>query len=417
MVVGVFILLIVGWACWQFARTVFGSRATLVLMSMKVAAGMVAMLYYLEVRHEGDLFYYDEKATEYLEDIRSGYSVWDFLAQEADPAAKATPQNRTFFFVKIIVVLYMMLGSSIWFSSVFLTFISFLSVVYLVKRVHLIGVDIRWPAIVIFFLWPSIAIWGSGLSKETLMLAGVSVFLGAAIPFVRGTRSNWFGHTVLLVLASFVLAKLRIFVLLSLLPFLFGAVLVKILQKHLQRLAWRWALGIAGVILIVSFVVAFSYSDTSFNPGYVVKAFADNHAAIVAQSMPEHVVLGLKTLWEWPQILLQAMLAAIAGMLGPFPWEVDSFSEILILLEPLLLLTLFFTNTPTKARFPIFVWLPLLCYVVFIAGMITLSTPNYGSLSRYRLAFYPMLVFLACYKHPWLSKISKLELFKRDIGV
>jgi hypothetical protein len=417
MLSGVFILLLFGIVCFQLARTVFGTKATLVLMSMKVAAGMIAMVYYLEVRHEGDLFYYSEKATEYLEDIQSGYSVWDFLAQEADPAAKATPQNRTFFFVKIIVVLYMMLGSSILFSSVFLTFISFLSVVYLVKRVHLIGVDIRWPAILIFFLWPSIAIWGSGLSKETLMLAGVSVFLGAAIPFVRGTRSNWFGHTVLLVLASFVLAKLRIFVLLSLLPFLFGAVLFKILQKHLQRLAWRWAAGIAGVILIASFVVAFSYTDTSFNPGYIVKAFTDNHAAIVAQSIPEHVVLGLETLWGWPQIVLQFMMAAVAGMLGPFPWEVDSFSEILILLEPALLLTLYFTNTPIKARFPIFVWLPLLGYVVFTAAMITLSTPNYGSLSRYRLAFYPLLVFLVSFKHPWLSKISKLKVVKSDIGV
>ena len=417
MLVGVFILLIVGWACWQFSMPVFGTRATFMLMLMKVAVGMIAMVYYLEIRHEGDLFYYDETAIEYLEDIRSGYPVWDFLAQEADPAARATPQNRTFFFVKVITVLYMMLGSSIWFIGILFSFISFLSVTYLIKRMESIGIDIRWSAILIFFLWPSIAIWGSGLSKETLMLAGVSVLLGAAIPIVSGSRSNWFLHIALLILASLVLTKLRIFVLLSLLPFLFGAVLFKVLQKYMQRLAWRWAAGIAGVILIVCFVVAFSYTDTSFNPGYIVKAFTDNHAAIVAQSTPEHVVSGLETLWEWPQIVLQLVLAAMAGMLGPFPWEVNSTSEILILLEPMLLLTLFFTNTPTKARFPMLVWLPLLCYVVFTAAMITLSTPNYGSLSRYRLAFYPMLVFLVSFKHPWLSKISKLKIFRSDIGV
>ncbi|WP_416864501.1 MAG: hypothetical protein ACMVP2_18085 [Imperialibacter sp.] len=417
MIVGSFLLVIIGWACLQFARPVFGTRATLILMSVKVAAGTIAMVYYLQIRHEGDLFYYDEKASEYLTDIQSGYPIWDFLAQEADPAAKATPQNRTFFFVKIIVVLYMVLGSSIWLSSVFLTFISFSSVVYLVKRVHLIGVDIRWPVILIFFLWPSIAIWGSGLSKETLMLAGISILFGAVVPFFSGNRSNWLLHVALLVVAMVVLAKLRIFVLLSLLPFLFGTMLFKILQRYMQKPALRWALGIAGVISIVSLVVAFSYADTSFNPGYVVKAFTDNHAAIVAQSMPEHVVLGLGTLWEWPQIVLQAMWGAVAGMFGPFLWEVNATSEILLLLEPVLLLALFFTNSGLRKRLPVFIWMPLLAYILFTSSMITLSTPNYGSLSRYRLAFYPMLIFLASFQHPWLSKISKLKLLEGNSGV
>jgi hypothetical protein len=179
----------------------------------------------------------------------------------------------------------------------------------------------------------------------------------------------------------------------------------------------RWTLGIAGVVLIVSLVVTFSYSDTSFNPGYVVKAFTDNHTAIVAQSMPEHVVLGLGTLWEWPQIMLQAMLGAVAGMFGPFLWEVNSTSEILLLLEPVLLLTLFFTNSGLPKRLSVFVWLPLLAYILFTSSMITLSTPNYGSLSRYRLAFYPMLIFLASFQHPWLSKISKLKLLEGNTGV
>ena len=120
-----------------------------------------------------------------------------------------------------------------------------MSVVYLVKRVYLTGVDIRYPVILIFFLWPSIAIWGSGLSKETLMLAGISILFGAIAPFFSGNRSNWLLHTALLVLAMVVLAKLRIFVLLSLLPFLFGTMLFKILQRYMQKPALRWALLLA----------------------------------------------------------------------------------------------------------------------------------------------------------------------------
>jgi hypothetical protein len=46
-------------------------------------------------------------------------------------------------------------------------------------------------------------------------------------------------------------------------------------------------------------------------------------------------------------------------------------------------------------------WLTLFFYCLVIAALIGLSTPNVGSLSRYKTAFQPILVFLLLTGLPW----------------
>jgi hypothetical protein len=45
--------------------------------------------------------------------------------------------------------------------------------------------------------------------------------------------------------------------------------------------------------------------------------------------------------------------------------------------------------------------LVLLCYCLVIAALIGLSTPNVGTLSRYKTAFQPILVFLLLTGFRW----------------
>ncbi len=417
MLIGAFILLLTGWGCYQYAKPVFGAWAGGWLLLVKVMAGFVAMVYYLLIVREGDLWFYNSQAIAYVNFIDAGFPLLDFLQQKADPSAHATPQGRTFFFLKVLTIIYWLIGNNIWLAGMLFSCVSFLSVVYLVKRLSLVGIEIPLEAIVIFFIWPSIAIWGSGLSKETLMLASMNVMAGAAFPLMNGKVNNWLWHGFLLFLATVFLAKLRMYVLLSLMPFLLGAFVIKLARQYL---AHRWSqivIALVGVISVVGIVMAFSYSDTSLNPRYVFKAFADNHAAIVASSSPQHVVMGLETLWAWPQVIFQFLLAVLAGMLGPFPWEVNSFWEALLMLEALVLACLFVSNTSLKQRLPGFVWMPMIAYALFSAGMITLATPNYGSLSRYRLSFYIVFIFLACFQHPLLTKITWMNPTKESSDV
>jgi hypothetical protein len=44
---------------------------------------------------------------------------------------------------------------------------------------------------------------------------------------------------------------------------------------------------------------------------------------------------------------------------------------------------------------------------MLLAIFLALSTPNFGTLSRYKIGFFPFLVFLTLYKNPLLGKIMQ----------
>jgi hypothetical protein len=46
-------------------------------------------------------------------------------------------------------------------------------------------------------------------------------------------------------------------------------------------------------------------------------------------------------------------------------------------------------------------WLPCLVYVMILAGLLTLSTPNFGTLVRYKVSYFPVFGFLVLYRNRW----------------
>jgi hypothetical protein len=51
-------------------------------------------------------------------------------------------------------------------------------------------------------------------------------------------------------------------------------------------------------------------------------------------------------------------------------------------------------------------WFPGLVYVLILAGLLTLSTPNFGTLVRYKVSFIPVFMFLILYKNTWWNKLT-----------
>ena len=408
MLLGAAIVLTAALACTRYATGVFPLKWAALLLVVKIISGAVAAVYYLYIVKGGDILYYEGEAIRAIAAIKSGYPLHEFLLADADPSAQFTPQSRSFFFIKILSLIYLLAGPYFWLGNLLFSLTGFAAIVYFTKRLSILVPDVKITAIVILFFWPGIAVWGSGTGKESLMLSSLLVFAGALIPVLKGETVRMFLHVSLAALSFFVLLNLRPFVLMGLLPcLLLGWVIFRL--RVSRSLAGAWSAGTGAILLVLLLVFLFLGLDNSFRPAYFFTAFENNHAAVVAHSRPGHVVSGLEELWQWPEIGWQAAIAATAGILGPFVWEISSLWELLLLAEPLLLLSLVFTLKNRK-KWPPEIWIPLIIYVVGMSCMITLSTPNYGSISRYRIAYYPALLFLVAYNHPWLIKISRLTL-------
>jgi len=108
--------------------------------------------------------------------------------------------------------------------------------------------------------------------------------------------------------------------------------------------------------------------------------------------------------------------ALFSGLFRPFITEMSTALQSFIALENLILLT-FTASALTRVKklvnsqhrvllFAIVMYSILLC--IFLA----LSTPNFGTLSRYRVGFLPYFVFLLTIENPLVNKMMTSKIFR-----
>lgn len=410
---GILLVTLIAWGCASYAARVFSRRAAGLLLLVKVLVGFAAPAYYFLYEEGGDLVYYHESATHHLAEARSAGLFFDFLSEKADPAGETTPQGRTFFFVKLLTVLYWFTGGSFVLASLVFSLAGFAALIYFIRAPGPDHPEYAFPLTCIFLFWPNIAIWGSGLGKESLMLSSMLVLSAAVLRLCFAWRRSSLVDVLLLLASLFFLIKVRFFVAMLFLPCLAGYLFFYSILNRMSGL-WQKILIVSAAVVLPLSIYLLSLADANFRPGYFLQALADNHASVVAASRPAHIIGGLEELREWPGLLWQLVPATLAGLLGPFVWEINSGWEMLLFLEIAALVALAVCNRcrcPGKLPPQLLVFASI--YLLAVASAITLSTPNYGTLSRYRLAWYPVFVFLLVCGHPWLTKISRLINFKK----
>jgi hypothetical protein len=100
---------------------------------------------------------------------------------------------------------------------------------------------------------------------------------------------------------------------------------------------------------------------------------------------------------SWLGFLINLPLAAAFGLFRPLIFEASNFFQALVGLENFAVLLLFIlgiwkSGMKIKWKDPIF--LVAVFYIVFLNVMLAFSTPNFGTLSRYKVGYWPFFVLL-----------------------
>jgi hypothetical protein len=110
-------------------------------------------------------------------------------------------------------------------------------------------------------------------------------------------------------------------------------------------------------------------------------------------------------------VLYQAPKALISGLFRPFLWEAWNVFQVLVAVENLILAALFLTSIPRwKEIFTggnSLLVLSVLVYVVLLCVFLALSTPNFGTLVRYRVGFLPFFVLLMSINNPFALGLER----------
>jgi hypothetical protein len=309
--------------------------------------------------------------------------------------------SNSYFFVRLLSLLNFLTGGDYCLNSLWLSATAFIGSWLMARELWRVVPSVFWGAWLGALAWPSGLFWMSGVSKDAVLLAAFGTFTAAALRLlypIVGIRRHDGRWLLALLVSSFLLWKIKFFIAAAVFV-AFGALALTVyfgprLRRRWPRLRTWQLLMLAACALAPLARVA----HEGFGAEYLLIHIPRNQAALRGHdaTQPE-LRLALK-----PSIL-SFVANAPAAALGVFtrPWlgEGKGLRWRASGLENAVLLLLFGWAVVGWWRRGHPINLPplagaLLLIVLLVAVMFGLTTPNLGTLFRYRSVLLPFSLFL-----------------------
>ncbi|HKZ36044.1 MAG TPA: hypothetical protein VJ184_00235, partial [Chryseolinea sp.] len=220
---------------------------------------------------------------------------------------------------------------------------------------------------------------------------------------------------LLSIFSIWVLWNLKYYFLAVLLPIVLTAVVVRFIAAYLkiERTFLKIILWCAVFFIPVCLM---SMLHPNFYPNALMEVIVSNYNIFQTISAPEDLIR-YNALEPTPLSLLKNVpLALFSGLFRPFITEAHNPLQLISAIENLILLFLLGGALSgikkiitTRYRMLLF---SIAMYSIALCIFLALSTPNFGTLSRYRVGFLPFLVFLLTIENPLVIKLMRSKIFR-----
>ena len=327
--------------------------------------------------------------------------------------------SNTFFFIKTLAVLNLASGGLDWLNGLYLSLFTFVSCWILARTLAR-----RWPqapagaAALAFLLWPSVLVSTSGVLKDTLVLGSGAWLLALVVGYLykeeapavpaqrpasapaasRPAWLRWLGGGAAVLLLAVLHFKMRYFFAVSLLAGLGGLAAIRGAQR--LGLARR---RLAQVGLLLGLLVAGAWLAPQISHVFRANKFTSQLLKIYAHSVGTSRD---KPHFEYPDLrpttesaLRHAPLAVWNTLSRPWLGESRALPYVAAGLDNLALLSLLGLAGWALWRgrgghLPFALVLVLGLHCLLLAFLIGISTPNLGTMHRYRATMLPYLLLL-----------------------
>ncbi len=250
--------------------------------------------------------------------------------------------------------------------------------------------------------FPSLAFWSSGLLKDSICIAAIG-WLTFALYDLLVKRKSLVKNTVIVFVAAYFLAVLKVYILLAYLPFF----VLFIILKNIQSIKFKFFRYLFAPFFILAVVYSFSSILSSYNDELGAYAVEDLTSSIShlneviedrsgREDAASNFSLGEKFDGTFNGLIKIAPVAVATTFFRPFIWEAHKISQLMAALESLILM--FFTGYVLLRGgiFNFFKYIisdPLIMYCFLFAVVFGLfigaSTLNFGTLVRYKIPCLP----------------------------
>lgn len=296
--------------------------------------------------------------------------------------------SRTAIFLKFLIPLILFGFKNYWFTAVLSTLISFTIILKGVEKYKKAILPNATGVFLVICLIPSTLIWTSGIFKENLAFIALLLILFPIIEILDSKRQVSNISILIGILAFYLFFELRYFLSPTFLLIALSIIYTQ-LKNERSRKIFQWASLIIGffLILLLTFHPVINIIDL---PEYI---FMSHHMIL------ENFSFGIDLHYQiedesWIGVLKNIPMAFVNIFIRPFPWEWDKIEYAVFALENYFLFTLILTLIwYSDWKINKTQWFQC-AVIVFALLIIAISTPNFGSLFRYKSIILPFLVLV-----------------------
>jgi hypothetical protein len=369
---------------------------------VKSLAGMCVGLVYVFHYKVGDTLVFFNDGVQLAELARHDLSSYLNFVVTSEFASNTSidlvfTDHRALFMVKIVSFLSLVSVDNYWLISFYITLPSFFAAWYLAKQIHQSFSEATGPAVVAFLFFPSIIFWTSGVIKETIAMASLYFISGIFIRVWCRQKISVL-HILITLIAVYLAWNLKYYFAGIFFAVVFATLIYRLLSLRFNN-ALRGARSyFSWIAIFIVLIAAVTFLHPNFKAQRVLKVMVQNYEEFHRFSRPENLIYFYDLGPTVPRIILNSPKALFAGLFRPLFFDANNFLGFLISIENIFLLTLALIALRSFRKLfssPVSVLLcAIVVYVILLAIFITLSTPNLGTLARYRVGYLPFFVFL-----------------------
>ena len=319
-----------------------------------------------------------------------------------------TDDVRSSFFIKLISPIAMISFENGWILSAYLSLFSLIASWDLYKTLSDNFPKIKWPYLISFIFWPSVAFWSSGIVKETVALALMFFIISSLIKIKY--NSITFSRIIVTILFSYFLLKFKYYYFTSLfIPSCF------FILSHFLKYKNNKTTIFYSTCLLLLIILSLNIIHPVFNfnifPEIVFNGYQNSISISDSNSI---FYYDLKPTWS--SLFTNIPISIINGILRPFIWEVNSPIQMILALENAIIFSIqiLFLFACKKN----FQWkkdvVYIIIYVLILGSILPIASPNFGTIARYRISYLPFILLLQfSIIFPSLNKISRFVIFKK----
>jgi len=380
-------------------------------LSFKLLAGILMGLLYLYIYPNSDSWHFFRVSKRLCEVAFYDFEDYLHILSQTNPHKIAKRCHhylyifkdsnwRAFFVYKIVHVFHFLTGSNYWLINLYFSLFAYCGLWEAANALSQKYGNTKAFAFSFLFL-PSSIFWASGLSKESLFWG----FFGLLIAFLLKKRTFW--NLLFILLMAYGLWFVKYYYLIIFVASYLSFSFVDFAAKKYAFSEAKKIVFFFSIVLFPIFLMTQFYDI--IRPEKVLKTIVKNHDQIAKNSSLENIIVF--ELEATPKSFLRESPKALLGALfRPFIWEKGNLLKKIASLEnTMLLFLLFFIPSAFYTKISYFETSVLLFYIVVLGVFLAFSSPNFGTLLRYKVGIMPFWSFLCSYF--FFQKDRKITIF------